>query len=129
MAQVMRYYQYPANYDWSAMPLNSASITSANFIVDIHNAIRNVYVGQPVYSCGSTGVNAGADMEKVLKTQFKYSSADLANYNYQIVKDNIMAGRPVLLSGSNSNSGHMWVCDGYKSVKYDFNDCTGVTYL
>ncbi|WP_026727858.1 C10 family peptidase [Flavobacterium denitrificans] len=129
MAQVMRYYQYPANYDWSAMPTNSASLTSANFILDIHNAIRNVYPGQPVYSCGSTGVSASANMGTVLKTQFKYSSADWANYDYQVVKNNIIAGMPVILSGSNSSSGHMWVCDGYKSVKYDFNDCTGVSYL
>lgn len=45
MAQVMRYYQYPSNYNWSSMPLNDATTTTANFIKDIHNAINIVYPG------------------------------------------------------------------------------------
>ena len=129
MAQVMKYYKYPGNYQWSLMDSNYATSATANFIVDIHNAIRNVYPGQPIYSCDATGVSSSADMGKVLKSQFNYSSADCSNYDYQVVKDNIIAGRPVLLSGSGNYGGHMWVCDGYKSVRYYFNDCTGIGYL
>ncbi|MDQ6472032.1 C10 family peptidase [Flavobacterium sp. LHD-80] len=129
MAQIMKYYNYPSNYNWSLMDPTYATSVTANFIVDIHNAIRTVYPGQPTYSCDATGVSSSADMGVVLKTQFKYSSADWANYNYQVVKDNITAGKPVLLSGSGNKGGHMWVCDGYKSVKYYFNDCSGVSYL
>lgn len=68
-------------------------------------------------------------MGKVLKAKFGYSSADWANYNDQVVKSNVAEGRPVILSGSNGSVGHMWVCDGYKSIKYEFNNCTGNTNL
>jgi hypothetical protein len=129
MAQIMKYYNYPTNYNWSLMDPAYATTVTANFIVDIHNAIRAVYPGQPMYSCDATGVSSSANMGLVLKTQFRYSSADWSSYNYQTVKDNIIGGKPVLLSGSGNYGGHMWVCDGYRTTKYYFRDCTGVSYL
>jgi hypothetical protein len=129
MAQVMRYYQYPINYNWSAMPLDKASTTTASFILDIHNAIRNVYPNNNVlsYDCSGTGVNRDTDIGQVLKKEFKYSSADYSDYNYQVVKNNLAAGKPVLLEGF--SPGHMWVCDGYQSISYYFDDCTGLSTL
>lgn len=129
MAQVMKYHNYPNNYNWSAMPLNYGTPTTANLILDIHNSIRSFLPQNPSYSCDGTGVSSSANMGAILKLAFKYSSADWANYNYQVVKDNLSAGRPVILSGSNNSSGHMWVCDGYLATTYYFNDCTGIGYL
>lgn len=129
MAQVMRHYEYPTNYDWSMMPITSATAATATFIADVHTAIRSMYPGQPSYSCSGTGVTANLDMGKVLKTKFNYTSADVAGYNYLVVKNDLAQGRPVLLSGFNGLAGHMWVCDGYKAIKYDFSDCTGFSTL
>jgi len=128
MAQVMKYYQYPTNYNWSSMPSTYATTTTANFVADIHDAIGNVYSGNPIYNCDGTGVSASANMGNVLKTQFNYSSADWANYNYNTVKSSINSNLPVILSGDNGSSGHMWVCDGYSQYSYYFADCTGGTY-
>ena len=75
MAQVMKYYQYPTNYNWASMPLTYGTTTTANFIKDIHDAIRNVYSGQPTYDCNGTYVSNSADMGNVLKTKFNYTSA------------------------------------------------------
>ena len=129
MAQVMKYHQYPSNYNWSSMPLTYATSTTANFIEDIHNAIGNVYSGEPFYNCDGTGVISSANMGSVLIAQFNYTNAITANYNYNTVKSNINYNRPVILSGSNSISGHMWVCDGYRTTSFYSDDCTGVSYL
>ncbi len=129
MGQVMRYYSFPTNYNWSAMPSGTASTTTANFIDDIHDAIGNQYLGEPSYFCGGTGVSASANMATVLKNEFGYSYASWSNYNYNTVKSNINSGRPVILSGNNGVEGHMWVCDGYKQTTYYYEDCTGASFI
>lgn len=129
MAQVMKYYQYPTNYNWSVMPLDYGTSTTASFISNIHDAIGNVYSGEASYSCSATGVSASANMGTVLISQFSYTNAIKAAYNYSTVKSNLSNNRPVLLAGTNSNSGHMWVCDGYITTRYFFDDCTGISYL
>ena len=128
MGQVMKYHEYPTNYSWTSIPLSYATTTTANFIEDIHNAINTVYPGNPSYYCDGTGVSASANMGNVLKTQFNYSSASWANYNYSTVKSNLNSNRPVILSGDNGVSGHMWVCDGYMQTSFYFDDCTGGSY-
>lgn len=130
MGQVMRYYQYPSSYNWSAMPLDYGTSTTANFIKDIHNAITAVYGStQPIYNCDATGVSSNLNMGIVLKTKFNYTSANLANFDENIVANNIAMNRPVILSGDNGSTGHMWVCDGYRTTSFKFADCTGVSYL
>lgn len=128
MAQIMKFHNYPNTYNWSAMPPEYGSAATADLILDIHNSIRAVYSGYPSYSCTETGVPANADMGKILKNYFNYTSADFGDYNEQILKDNLNAGRPVLLSGSGSTA-HMWICDGYFTSSYFFDDCTGGSSL
>ncbi|MFD2034012.1 C10 family peptidase [Belliella marina] len=132
MGQVMRYYQYPYNYDWASIPLTSwgATTTTANFIADIHDAIGNMYSGQPMYDCNGTGVSASANMGNVFKNKFNYSSASWADFNRNVVRSNIANySRPVILSGDNGITGHMWVFNGYRSTTFYFDDCTGVSFL
>lgn len=130
MAQVMKYYQYPSNYNWSSMPIDYGTTTTANFIKDIHNAITTAYgSGQPIYNCDGTGVGSSLNMGNVLKTQFNYTSADWTNFDSNVVKNNIELNRPVILSGDDGQYGHMWVCDGYRITTYYFADCTGVGYF
>ncbi|MHB0755334.1 C10 family peptidase [Polaribacter sp. M15] len=128
MGQVMKFLEYPTNYNWSSMPLTTATTTTANFIKDIHNAIDDEYPNSITYLCGATGVASSANMGNVLKNQFNYSSADWANYNYFTVKTNLANNRPVILSGDNGSSGHMWVCEGYRQTSIYYDDCTGVTF-
>jgi hypothetical protein len=130
MAQVMKYHQHPTYYNWSAMPLDYATSTTASLISDIHDAIGNVYSGEPSYSCSATGVSTLTDMGSVLISQFNYSNAIKATYNYNTVKSNLYYNLPVLLAGSNaSGGGHMWVCDGYTTTQHFFDDCTGISFL
>ncbi len=129
MAQVMKYYQYPTSYSWSSMPLTYGTTTTANLIADIHDAIHNVYSDSPIYECDGTGVYSSHDMGNVLKTQFNYSYASKASYNYNTVKSNLNYNRPVILSGNNGGpEGHMWVCDGYRQTSFYYADCTGGSF-
>lgn len=129
MAQVMKYHQYPTSYNWSMMPPTIGTTTTANFISDIHTAINNVYSDMPIYLCNVTRVNAEKDMGYVLRSQFNYSSANYTGYNSTTVRNNLSLGKPVILAGDNgSNSGHMWVCDGYRDTTFHFADCTGALY-
>lgn len=106
------------------MPLNYATTTTANFIKDIHIAINSVYPGQPMYDCYGTGVQSQDDMGVVLKVKFNYYSAVTAAYDWNTVKSNLDYDRPVILSGHDGTTGHMWVCDGYRTYKYIFDDCS-----
>lgn len=124
MGKIMHFYEYPTTYDWNSMPLDDATSTTAAFIEDIHVAINNVYSDEPSYSCSATGVGSSKNMGTVLKTQFNFTSASWATYDDDVVMDNIDLGRPVILSGDNGSTGHMWVCDGYrKSILYGDDDC------
>lgn len=127
MAQVMKFYEYPTNYSWSSMPLTYGTSTTANFIKDIHNNINTIYLGNPSYDCSGTGVSSSANMGNVLKNKFGYSYANWADYNYNTVKTELNSNRPVILSGDNGTTGHMWVCDGYSETTFYYDDCTGAT--
>lgn len=129
LGQVMKFYEYPKNYNWSSMPLTYATTTTANFIKDIHNAIGVLFPGNPFYQCNATGVSSSANMGTVLKNQFGYSSANWSNYDYNTVKNNLNYNRPVILSGDNGTVGHMWVCDGYRQTTRYYDDCTSNNFL
>ncbi|GLB49350.1 C10 family peptidase [Neptunitalea lumnitzerae] len=129
MAQVMKYFEYPTSYNWSAMPPDYATTTTANFIEDIHEAIDSQYSGYPTYDCDGTGVISSANMGNVLKNEFGYSTANWAGFSYNTVKSSLNSNKPVILSGSNGSVGHMWVCDGYSQLYVYREDCTGLVYI
>jgi hypothetical protein len=144
MAQIMKYWDYPAQgigfhsyvhpkygtlsanfaattYNWSAMPDNVTS--------------PNVAVATLMYYCGVSvdmdyGVDAsGAYMSAVvyaLKTYFQYSNNVenilRANFNYSdwtgILKLNLDSGYPINYSGHGPDGGHSFVCDGYDNNDY-----------
>ncbi len=115
MAQVMKYHEHPTSYNWSSMPPINGTTTTANFILDIHNAIRNSDIGEPYYNCYGTWVSTSVRIDEVLEDEFGYSSsATSSSYNIQTLEDNLDNDMPVILSGFTRDGGHMWVCDGYR---------------
>ncbi len=128
MAQVMRYYERPTNYNWSLMSLTTGTTTTANFIKDIHDAIWIEDSNYPIYNCNrETGVSASVVVD-VLKNQFNYTYASLANFNSDIIESQLLRNRPVIIAGQNGATGlgHMWVCDGFSQTTYYFDNCSGV---
>ncbi|MDT0676492.1 C10 family peptidase [Autumnicola musiva] len=113
IAQVMKYHEFPNNYNWSNMPDNFGSIETSTLIRDIHNNINN---SDLTYSCDGTGVDSDYGVAGLFKSNFGYSYASQKETNFyqEIAKMNLRKGQPVILAGSNSSSGHMWVCDGFR---------------
>lgn len=121
MAQVMRYWEYPNNYNWSVMPnqidlldpLTSSTLEIAKLMNDIGDAVG------ATYTCSLT--NAYTSVAKdVLVNTFGYANyASYITFNMNtIVQELGVFNRPVILRGEEPTGGHAWVCDGYQRIKY-----------
>jgi len=129
MAQIMKYHQFPNNYNWGAMPNGSGSNETARLMRDIGTAVGMNY------SCSSSGA-ASENAAAAFKNNFGYSNASYTGFNHNTIKQQIRSNRPVYLAAHSSSScflwwcsyqdGHAWVCDGYMS---SFQCDTGASYL
>lgn len=125
MAQIMAYWKYPSNYNWTQMPANYGTSETARLLRDIGNSVGMNYGGS----------GSGANSENIngaFKNAFRYSSASYGSYgisSYNTVESNINYGEPVLLGGCNNQSTilgipykwsncHEWECDGYSDTQY-----------
>ncbi|MGF1558117.1 MAG: C10 family peptidase, partial [Flavobacteriaceae bacterium] len=122
IGQVMRYHQHPSGYNWGAMPLtNLGSNSVSQLLEDIGDAVNMDY------SCDGSGAQT-ADGATALRNTFGYSTASFGSWNHTTTKNEIRAGRPVILAGHTDKScflwwcgyqnGHAWVCEGYRSTFY-----------
>ncbi len=92
MAQIMRYYKYPTNYNWQNMPNTWGNNEIATLMKDIG---ASVYMK---YKCNGSS----ADTEKTVANAFKkfgYSNAAYKDYTFFDVVREIDGGRPVILKG------------------------------
>ncbi len=133
MAQIIRYWQYPAGYNYSSMPRDYGNYEVQRLMRDAGQALNMQYSRD--YKCGSSSAD-DSDVPAALKSNtFRYSSATYKNYDvgsYLEVQQNLNVGRPVMLGGYSStfssiwpfyyigSTGHEWICDGYKQI----NTCT-----
>ncbi len=128
MAQIMKNKQKPSSFSWSNMPLSYGTSTTAALMKDIGCKVNMSY--------GCSGSSATMeDAKYAFVNYYGYSSATLANYNYNVVQSQLNSGHPVMLSGGTNTgwwifgsytNGHAWVCDGYRESFY----CeTGTTHL
>lgn len=151
MAQAIKYYNYPAvgqgthtnyssnnggygnltvnyaqrNYDWTNMPLSLTTTSSsdiADFLYDCSVAVDMMYGPDGSGSYTNRVVTA-------LVSNYKYSnSASLKNRttytttNWKnLLKAQIDSKYPMVYSGSDSDGGHAWNCDGYSGEEFHMN--------
>lgn len=118
MGQIMKYYEYPRNYNWDEITNTSGGDETSRLLFNIG---ANVNVQ---YSCGAEGSGVVTSTMCVPGfAAFGYRSAIYAAYNSTIVTSELDKGKPVLLNGGQTINGayakgHAWVCDGYKSDRY-----------
>ena len=126
MGQIMKYHEYPNNYNWNGMPDNEGSQETVRLMKDI-----GVAVGM-TYTCEFSGANFSNIVSGF--NSFGYSNTKRISYNAILLKRNLDWNRPVILSGYSAKKrnpngtylftgGHAWVCDGYKSYIYHSDDC------
>lgn len=120
VAQIMRYHEWPTNYDWDDMPdvlLNSdldyvgQETTLSEFLYDVAVGVDTNF--------GQT--DSGSDIYKARTYLLSesYSTSSVQDHNLSSVIADLAQGRPVLQKGRKSlfslTDGHEWVCDGYWS--------------
>lgn len=120
VAQVMKYHEYPSTYNWSQMYNYGGTNETSRLMRDLGYS----YNLDMDYGCDKSG----ADRHHIVRTlsNFGYQPANLANYNYGTVKNEIAYGRPVILCGYEkaeflifgSKGGHCWVVDGVGEIEY-----------
>uniref|UniRef100_A0A502EPD7 Spi protease inhibitor domain-containing protein n=1 Tax=Flavobacterium pectinovorum TaxID=29533 RepID=A0A502EPD7_9FLAO len=132
MAQVMRYRQIPASYNWANMPDNGQYSAGT---YDTQLLMKNIGAAVSMtYGCSASSAPT-ANIAPALKNTFGYSSADLGNFNVNTVISNLSTNQPVLIYGADpsNTSAHLWVCDGYRSDtiywKDDNGNCSGATLV
>ncbi len=143
MAQVMKYYDYPAtgtgSHSYYAYPYGMQSADFGNTTYNWDAMPGQVYssntaVATLLYHCGvSVDMQYGpdgsgaytSDARTALVNYFNYSTdaAYVSRYSYstsaweQMLRDELDQGRPVIYRG-HGTGGHAWVCDGYTGTNY-----------
>ncbi len=110
-AQVMRYWQHPSSYTWSAMPNNSGSNETSRLMKDIGDAV------DMNYDCSGSGAST-EDARDALVNEFGYSSG--AQYVYvhsDVVVTQLNYHYPLIMRGEGSG-GHAFVCEGYRRNRH-----------
>ncbi len=130
VAQAIRYYNYPARYNWAAMPNSGGTYNNerATFIKDVFYSL-NPGVQNPCST--GTGVWMGW-VPGAIKNTFNFSSAipETNAINTWIIGDNV-SNRVTIMSGFTGQSsifgipivdgvGHAWVCHGVRGY---FGEC------
>lgn len=144
VAQVMKYYNYPASgkgrvtgpdgilrldnikFDWDNMISSyngDYTKTQATAVATLMQAVG--YASKMSYSPNGSGA-LSLNAAKALSQNFKYNSNirylqrdyfNATEWN-EIVYAEIAAGRPVLYGGQSTSVGHEFVCDGYDGNGY-----------
>lgn len=145
MAQIMRFWSYPtmgsgsygythpkygylfANfgvtyYDWAAMP---ESIKEPNLAV----ATLNYHCGVSVnmgYGVNGSGAAGSVVVAPALINYFRYDKSlrieNRGSYSYNqwinMLKEELLSGRPMYYQGAGNVGGHAFICDGFNSDNF-----------
>lgn len=107
---IMKYWEYPSSaYNWSAIN-NSGTVTNETkyLLRDAYNYLgRDLGIWRSV-SCSATG--APYFLSTWALNDWGYSNDTFDPINVSVVKNDIVAGRPVILSGGT----HQWVANGVR---------------
>lgn len=125
MAIVMKYHNWPAEYDWDAMPMtkpDSPIESLSKLMADAGEAVFMKYGTDA--SCAYMGF-----VGRRLQQKFKYSpdfqyirSANLLNEEWtSMLKGNLDNNEPVIYSGTSESVSHAFIIDGYKDDDFHVN--------
>ena len=113
MGQIMKFHEYPTNYDWDSMHNTNATTTTASFLAEIGEEVDMEYSAK----------GSSSNIDKALaafKNHYGYLKAKKEEHNIPDVVSELSRSCPVYMRGYDSSGflglnheGHAWVCDGY----------------
>lgn len=120
VGQIMKYHEWPTKFDWNSIRTTmSTPLTSAER--QFLNTIRNNM--NPTYGEESTSITVNNVINLFSNNGYTVKKISTTG---STLRDNlateIRAKYPVFLHGTkdSSNSGHAWVCDGYRCEKVQY---------
>ena len=130
IVRVMKYHQYPSNFNWSIMPdTTPINSTTKNYIRTVHEDVKTfalsiqsnafMYFKYPNDTTRLTSVLNTVPIGSFMQSQYGYASGEdddfSSSYYENMRRDLIDHELPCIIRGtdSNSNNGHAWICDGY----------------
>lgn len=110
MGQIMKYHKWPSTYNWSDMPDNKATDTTASFLYNL-----GIALGIDYQNC-ETGATID-DAYRVFK-EYGYGAVVKADYNTNVIRSEVSSNRPVYVRATTDDgqAGHAWVCDGFNDL-------------
>lgn len=145
MAQIMRYWSYPAMgsgshgythpkygylfanfgvtyYDWSEMPEVVKEPNLAVATINYHCGV-SVNMGYGVHGSGAAG---SVVVAPALINYFRYDKSlrieDRNSYSFSqwitMLKEELLSGRPIYYQGAGNVGGHAFVCDGFDNNNF-----------
>jgi hypothetical protein len=132
LAQVVRYHEHPATYDYASMPSSYGNKEIQHLMKDLAAAL------QTNLGCEASSAQFSS-IVPVLKNSFQFSSAYFGSYgatSVHLIKGEVSAHRPVVLGGCASkkqflwwtsySNCHAWVCDGFREI---VGSCSSTVFL
>lgn len=122
LGQVLRYFEYPKTFNWSAMPNESATKTTSDFLYDVAKRSKAQFGGN------ATSTYFSDTYQALLSYGY---TATLGVYGKVYPAADLSEKRPVIMRGTatGNNQGHAWVCSGYDYVYYDSEEYEIWTYI
>lgn len=125
MAIVMKYHNWPAEYDWDAMPMEQPVTPIESLSKLMADAGKAVLMN---YGISESGANMNWVGHRLQQT-FKYSpdcqyitSVNFSNEEWvNMLKGNLDNNEPVIYSGTSGTVGHAFIIDGYQDDNYHIN--------
>lgn len=129
MAQVLKYYSKPSQFNYRQMPNNIGTPQTQALMLAAGLSVRMTY------GCGASGANSG-NIPDGFRNNFGYSSASYVvnNYNSNVIFNHILINKPVILTGGRKKNGlswnyytegHAWVADGALFIHLRQPDASG----
>lgn len=118
MGQIMKYYEWPTCYDWSAMNNSYHPDSTAAEVAELFDDLG--HDANTSYGILKSTTLINNMVSAITSSQKCYHyNATRVTHNFYTAKSELYNERPVFMQGAESSSSgsnaHAWVCDGYKT--------------
>jgi hypothetical protein len=120
MAQVMKYHEFPNNYNWDNMPDLWGTMETARLMRDVGDAVNMDW------GCDGSGADTKDEVASSFRNDFGYSSASYSGFNRDIVKQQLRWNRPVILRGGRKSGWYAY--NNWNPGDHTFNYNRGMVY-